>query len=123
MKYDESADSIPGISKLIAVLPKRIACNRCAKFHRRKNDLTRAILNAATSWMREPLFSREEIKVKVRDRLTTLVNRLCDIHRDFWHVEPFFDPGIIELIMEQPEKTGAIISTLNRTAQKMPSHF
>lgn len=117
VSYDETLESMPNFMKLLAILPKRIACDRCAKFTRRRNDLTRAILLMAVRWSAEPLHEREEIRQRATENLQRALQKLCDNYEDYFHLPVIYDSQMASLVMDNPHKAGKILSKLDWTAR------
>ena len=117
VSYDDSLESMPAFEKLLNILPKRIACKRCAKFNRRRNDLSRAIALMAVRWSSEPLHMQEQIRQRATDNLARALQKLCDTYEDYFHLTAIFDHQMTGLILEHPDKVGRILSKLDWTAR------
>jgi hypothetical protein len=114
---------IDKFKKLLAVMPKSIACNPCAEFHRKKSYLARTIVERSVRWSRlaideaEPQ-ERREVENRVRKVLSLLVNALCELYEKKLGLPPLFEPQMVESIMENPASSSNIINRIGKIARQ-----
>jgi hypothetical protein len=95
--------------RLVGILPENIACDPCAEYRRRRNDIIRAIYNAATKWAREPMVERHEIESAARRGIARLLNQLCSLYERQFKLRPIFEPSMVDTIIDSPTNARFVI--------------
>ena len=118
VEYEESdVTSSPQFTRLIAALPKKIACTRCAAFETKRSHFCRLIVNLATQWSREPLHTQSQLQQMAHERMTRTIQKLCNLYEIHFHTPPLFDSQMAGLVLENPEKAWKIVNKLDWAAR------
>ena len=104
------------LGKLASLMPSKIACDRCARYERTRRDLGRHLLAAAVRLSGFSIEDRETLKARLRPKLERVLQKLCKAYERRFSLAPFYEPQMVEQILEVPESTDVLLRQIARVA-------